>query len=874
MTDKNSNNTRSKLTLKLPSKVNNQNNENSSQKISEKKSSNSSVQVTIKGRKPNSPNTNETSNPLNKSEFEARFKAISEISDSNSLDKEIKTLEILKKAKITSKNPVNNDLKNDKNKINTENLETKIKENKIESSIIDEPQASILETDKDLKSNLIDIKLDGYDVRNKIKLSLQIENKQKEEREKLIEEKKKKEQEALANQVKSIADNKKPIKKFNNLPIKNSLAKPIFEEENNKKTNPKENFKNNKFNPRKLTYIINSSDEESEEDFEFRKHRKKKFKPQIVQDNKEYKKVTREVSLPDLITVSELAERMSEKAGDVVKKLFTMGMVVTSNQAIDAETAEIIIHEFGHTSKRVSHSDVENILDDSEANEELHFRAPIVTIMGHVDHGKTSLLDALRETDVASGEHGGITQHIGASRILTKDGKYITFLDTPGHEAFTEMRSRGANITDIVVLVVAADDGVKEQTIEAINHAKAANVPIIVAVNKIDKPQANPQIVKNELLSHNLVSEDLGGDVMFIPVSAKSKTNLDKLEEAILLQAEVLELKAPYQGKSSGVVLESRVDPAKGVVATMLVQKGTLDVGDLVVVGTSFGKIRKMTDSSHKILKSATPSIPVEVLGLDYAPNAGDKFVEVDEERQAREIISYRVRKEKEEKALKNSAKSISDIFKESGKGRLKYLNIIIKADVHGSVEAISGSISKLNNDEVAVKIIHSATGGISESDISLANASGAIIIGFNVRANLSAKESASQKGIDIRYYSIIYNLVDDLKLMLSGLLSPHKNEEYVGQAEIRQIFKITNFGKVAGSFVIDGMIKRNAKARLLRDNIVIHDGTLKTLKRFKEDAKEVKTGFECGIAFENFEDLKEKDIVECYEIVEQKRSI
>ncbi|MFM7703125.1 MAG: translation initiation factor IF-2, partial [Alphaproteobacteria bacterium] len=577
---------------------------------------------------------------------------------------------------------------------------------------------------------------------------------------------------------------------------------------------------------------------------------------------------------PDLITVSELAERMSEKAGDVVKKLFTMGMVVTSNQAIDAETAEIIIHEFGHTSKRVSHSDVENILDDSEANEELHFRAPIVTIMGHVDHGKTSLLDALRETDVASGEHGGITQHIGASRILTKDGKYITFLDTPGHEAFTEMRSRGANITDIVVLVVAADDGVKEQTIEAINHAKAANVPIIVAVNKIDKPQANPQIVKNELLSHNLVSEDLGGDVMFIPVSAKSKTNLDKLEEAILLQAEVLELKAPYQGKSSGVVLESRVDPAKGVVATMLVQKGTLDVGDLVVVGTSFGKIRKMTDSSHKILKSATPSIPVEVLGLDYAPNAGDKFVEVDEERQAREIISYRVRKEKEEKALKNSAKSISDIFKESGKGRLKYLNIIIKADVHGSVEAISGSISKLNNDEVAVKIIHSATGGISESDISLANASGAIIIGFNVRANLSAKESASQKGIDIRYYSIIYNLVDDLKLMLSGLLSPHKNEEYIGQAEIRQIFKISNFGKVAGSFVIDGMIKRNAKARLLRDNIVIHDGTLKTLKRFKEDAKEVKTGFECGIAFENFEDLKEKDIVECYEIVEQKRSI
>jgi translation initiation factor IF-2 len=566
---------------------------------------------------------------------------------------------------------------------------------------------------------------------------------------------------------------------------------------------------------------------------------------------------------------------MSEKAGDVVKKLFTMGMVVTSNQAIDTETAEIIVNEFGHTSKRVSHSDVENVLENIAGEDlELLPRAPVVTIMGHVDHGKTSLLDALRTTDVASGEHGGITQHIGASRIQTKDHKFITFLDTPGHEAFTEMRSRGANVTDIVVLVVAADDGVKEQTIEAINHAKAANVPIIVAVNKIDKPGANPQIVKNELLSHQIISEDLGGDVMFISVSAKAKTNLDKLEEAILLQAEFLELKAPYRGKSSGVVIESRVDPARGVVATMLVQKGTLDVGDLVVVGTSYGKVRKMNDDNGKHIKTATPSVPVEVLGLDSAPNAGDKFVEVDEERQAREIISYRLRKEKELKALKNSAKSISDIFRESGKGKLKYLNIIIKGDVHGSVEAIAGTISKLSTDEVAIKIIHSATGGISESDVSLATASGAIIIGFNVRANLSAKELATAKAVEIRYYSIIYNLVDDLKLLLSGLLTPLKNEEYLGQAEIRQIFKITNAGKVAGCFVIDGLIKRNGKARLLRDNVVIHDGTLKTLKRFKEDAKEVKNGFECGIAFENFEDLKEKDIIECYEIVEQKRTI
>jgi translation initiation factor IF-2 len=493
--------------------------------------------------------------------------------------------------------------------------------------------------------------------------------------------------------------------------------------------------------------------------------------------------------------------------------------------------------------------------------------------MGHVDHGKTSLLDALRQTDIVSGEHGGITQHIGASRVQTKGGKFITFLDTPGHEAFTEMRSRGANVTDIVVLVVAADDGVKEQTIEAINHAKAANVPIIVAVNKIDKPGGDPQRVKNELLSHNVISEDLGGDVMFIPVSAKNKINLDKLEEAILLQAEVLDLKSAYEGKSSGVVIESKIDPNRGVVATLLVQRGTLDVSDLIVVGTSYGKVRKMSDDTGKNVKSATPSVPVEVLGLDNAPNAGDKFVEVDEERQAREIISYRGRKEKEEKALRNSAKSLTDIFKQSGQGKLKYLNVIVKADVHGSAEAINGSLGKLNNEEVAIKVVHTATGGISESDVNLAAASDAIIIGFNVRANASAKELARLKSINIRYYSIIYNLVDDMKLLLSGMLNPTQSEEYLGQAEIRQVFKVSGVGKIAGSFVTDGIIKRNAKVRLLRDNVVIHDGVLKTLKRFKEDVKEVKAGFECGVAFENYDDIKEKDMVECYEIIEQKRT-
>ena len=856
MTDKNNNNpTRSKLTLKLsPSVINNStitpNNSN------DKKSSNS-VQVTIKGRKTSQKDSaNSISKDLNRNELEARMKAISKDSAKFS-GSDIKTHEIL--SKINKENRQNEVQAQEKLDDSIEEVVEIEKVEEIETAIVEEKKVNS-------SMNVSDTKLDGFDVRNKIKLSLQIANKQKEDREKLLEEKRKKEQvekERLETEKKKF---KKPV--YQN---QTAQQKTFQDEEARKKPNIKDANKDQKFNSRKLTYIISSED--SDDDFGF--SRRKKHKHHIKEEPKEYKKINREVNLPELITVSELAERMSEKAGDVVKKLFTMGMVVTSNQAIDAETAEIIVNEFGHTSKRVSHSDVENVLDNIEGEDfELLPRAPIVTIMGHVDHGKTSLLDALRQTDVASGEHGGITQHIGASRIQTKSHKFITFLDTPGHEAFTEMRSRGANVTDIVVLVVAADDGVKEQTIEAINHAKAANVPIIVAVNKIDKPGANPQVVKNELLSHQLISEDLGGDVMFISVSAKAKTNLDKLEEAILLQAEFLELKAPYQGKSSGVVIESRVDPARGVVATMLVQKGTLDVGDLVVVGTSYGKVRKMNDDNGKHLKTATPSVPVEILGLDSAPNAGDKFVEVSEERQAREIISYRLRKEKEVKALRNSAKSISDIFKESGKGKLKYLNIIIKGDVHGSVEAIAGTISKLSTDEVAIKIIHSATGGISESDVSLAAASGAMIIGFNVRANASAKELADLKGTQLRYYSIIYNLVDDLKLLLSGLLTPLKSEEYLGQAEVRQIFKITNVGKIAGCFVTGGVIKRNGKARLVRDNIVIHDGILKTLKRFKEDAKEVKNGFECGIAFENFEDIKEKDTIECYEIVEQKRTI
>ncbi len=823
------NTTRSKLTLKLPTSATSQT--LTLKNVENKKVSSHSVQVTIKGRKKEIKPDETPLNGLSKNEFDARVKALS---GSKSESKEIKSREIL----------------------------TRISREKQKKE--DEENASSQQIDEPISEPAIaapDYKLDGFDVRSKIKQSVDATNRQKEEREKFLDQKKKQEQERLAKEADE-REKRKPKKPGTN------FSKTFAEEEAARKAKPQ--FKQERINTRKLTYIIDSDFDGSDGG----RRRKKSKSRQEEQAPKEYKKLSREVSFPELITVAELADRMSEKTGDVVKKLFSMGMVVTSNQAIDSDTAEIIIGEFGHIAKRVSHSDVENVLDETDASMELLARAPIVTIMGHVDHGKTSLLDALRETDVVAGEHGGITQHIGASRIQTKGKKFITFLDTPGHEAFTEMRSRGANVTDIVVLVVAADDGVKEQTIEAINHAKAANVPIIVAVNKIDKPGSDPQRVKNELLSHHIVAEDLGGDVMFVSVSAKNKLNLDKLEEAILLQAEVLDLKAPYVGKSSGAVLESKIDPAKGVVATLLVQKGTLDVGDLIVVGTSYGRVRKMSDDSGKNVKSATPSVPVEVLGLDNAPNAGDKFVEVDEERQAREIISYRTRKEKEIKALKTSAKSLTDIFKESGKGKLKYLNIIIKADVHGSVEAINGSVAKLNTDEVAIKVVHMATGGISDSDINLAAASGALIIGFNVRANVTAKEMARLKQIDIRYYSIIYNLVDDLKMMLSGMLEPTKNEEYLGQAEIRQIFKISGSGKIAGSFVTDGLIKRQARVRLLRDNVVIHDGILKTLKRFKEDVKEVKSGFECGIAFENYEDIKEKDALECYEIVEKKRSL
>lgn len=589
---------------------------------------------------------------------------------------------------------------------------------------------------------------------------------------------------------------------------------------------------------------------------------------------REVEKFSREITLPELITVQELANRMAERGTDVVRELMKLGMMVTVNQEIDADTAELVIQTFGHKAKRVTEADVENILIETDDKEEsLMHRAPVVTIMGHVDHGKTSLLDAIRSTDVVAGEAGGITQHIGAYRIKTGDDHYITFLDTPGHEAFTAMRSRGAKVTDIVILVVAADDGIMAQTVEAINHAKAAEVPIIVAINKIDKPDANPERVRNELLEHGLVPEELGGDVIVVEVSAKKHLHLDKLLETILLQAEVLDLKVNPNRAAVGAVIEAKVDRGRGVVATVLIQRGTLKVGDIIVAGTASGRVRAIIDDKGNSLEQALPSMPVEILGLADSPHAGDQFSVVENERQAREIAEYREKRSRNVRTGIVNRGSLEELFsKASGHSKVKEVPIILKADVHGSVEAVIGSLGKLTHEEVQLRILHAAAGAISESDIALAQASGAMILGFNVRANPQAKLLAEKEGVDVRYYSIIYNLIDDLKSALSGMLSPILREQYLGTAEIRQIFSTSKTGKVAGCYVLDGMIKRGANVRLLREDVVIHEGKLKTLRRFKEDVKEVKDNYECGMAFENYEDIREGDRIEAFEIIEEKQ--
>ncbi|WP_341703099.1 translation initiation factor IF-2, partial [Ferrovibrio sp.] len=585
-------------------------------------------------------------------------------------------------------------------------------------------------------------------------------------------------------------------------------------------------------------------------------------------DGSEQKKVLRDVVVPETITVQELASRMAERGVDVVKVLMKMGVMATINQTIDADTAELVVGEFGHRIQRVSEADIElGLGGEADAEEALLPRPPVVTVMGHVDHGKTSLLDSLRQTDVAGGEAGGITQHIGAYQVHLKSGKAITFLDTPGHEAFTQMRARGAKATDIVVLVVAADDSVMPQTIEAIHHSKAAGVPIVVAINKCDKPQANPQKVRQELLSHEIVVEQMGGDVQSIEVSAKTRKGLDELEEAILLQSEILDLKANPERRAEGVVVEAKLERGRGSVATVLVQRGTLHVGDVFVAGSAWGRVRALIDDKGKNVVDAGPSVPVEVLGLQGSPEAGDEFVVVENESRAREVAEFRERKQREAKAAISARGSLEQMFSKIKAGEAKELPIVVETDVQGSLEAILGSAQKLSTEEVAVRVLHGAVGAISESDVALAAASGGAIIGFNVRASKQARDLAERDGVDIRYYSIIYNVLDDLKALLSGMLAPTIRENFLGYAEIREVFNITKVGKVAGCMVTEGLVKRGAKVRLLRDNVVIHEGALSTLKRFKDDVREVKQGMDCGMSFENYDDIKQGDVIECFEL-------
>jgi translation initiation factor IF-2 len=599
-----------------------------------------------------------------------------------------------------------------------------------------------------------------------------------------------------------------------------------------------------------------------------RAREREKQKARLEQQQQERKKVSREIVLPETITVQELAGRMAEKGADVVKVLFKMGVMATINQTIDADTAELVATELGHRVRRVAESDVE-IGMGGEADDPARLlpRPPVVTIMGHVDHGKTSLLDALRKTDVAAHEAGGITQHIGAYQVTMPSGSRITFLDTPGHAAFTQMRSRGAKVTDIVVLVVAADDGVQPQTIEAIAHAKAASVPLIVAVNKIDKPGINPLRVRQDLLQHEIVVEELGGETLAIDVSAIKGTNLDRLEEAILLQAEVLDLKANPDREAQGTIVEAKLDRGRGPVATVLVQRGTLKGGDIVVAGTEWGRVRALANERGELVKSAGPSVPVEVLGLQGVPSAGDGFSVVADEARAREVTEYRLRQMRQRSTATRG--TIEQMFSKIAEGAAKELAVVVKADVQGSIEAIVAVLEQLSTDQVKVRVLHSGVGGINESDITLAKASNAFVIGFNVRANNQARDAAQRDGIDIRYYSIIYNIADDVKKLLQGLLAPVKRESFIGYAQILEVFKISKVGNVAGCKITEGVVKRGCGVRLLRDNVVLHEGRLSTLKRFKDEVREVKAGFECGMAFENYHDLKIGDQIECYVVEE-----
>lgn len=724
------------------------------------------------------------------------------------------------------------------------------------------------------------------------------DRKQKEEeleRKKLEEEKAKKEEDAKNARSSRKAEIKKdpvaeeeaksydfvnPIKSSEraSVPVREKKQeKPDFEENKQNKANKNNDAKRRSSKMTVVKALMSANEERVRSMASMRRAREKAKRAAGLIQTGPKEKIVREVIIPEVITVQELSNRMAERVYDVVKALMKMGMMVTSHQTIDADTAELVVGEFGHNFKRVTDADVEHILQDLKGSDEgqMEKRAPVVTFMGHVDHGKTSLLDTIRKAQVASGEAGGITQHIGAYQVKTAEGEKITFLDTPGHEAFTAMRQRGATATDVVVLVVAADDGIMAQTREAISHAKAAEVPIIVAINKIDKPGANPTAVKNALLEFGLVAEDLGGDVLVIEVSAKTGQNIDKLLEAILLQAEILDLNANPNRKAQGVIIEARVDKSKGAVVTMLVQKGTLRIGDIVVAGGCWGKVRAMMDAEGRMIDTAGPSVPVQILGIEGAPEAGSDSAVVDNEKQAREITEYRLKLSRDLRSTAKKKGSIEDLFLIAKDGGKKELNLVIKGDVQGSVEAIIGSLDKLATDEVGAKILHSAVGSISTSDITLAGASNAIVLGFNVRADAASKELASKDGVDIRYYSIIYDLIDDIKAIMGGMLSPAIREQYIGNADVREVFNLPKKGtRIAGCFVTDGMIKRGAGVRLLRDNVVIYTGTLKTLRRFKDDIKEVGSNFECGISLENYDDIKVGDTIEAFEVVEEKRSL
>jgi len=605
------------------------------------------------------------------------------------------------------------------------------------------------------------------------------------------------------------------------------------------------------------------------------RRRTQRLKSHAAAEPKE--KLVREVTIPEAITIQELANRMSERGVDVIRLLMKQGQMATINDTIDADTAQLIAEEMGHTVRRVAEADVEEgLFDVADEPAQLETRAPVVTVMGHVDHGKTSLLDSIRSANVVAGEAGGITQHIGAYQVTAPSGAKITFIDTPGHAAFTAMRARGAKVTDIVVLVVAADDGVMPQTVEAIHHAKAAKVPIIVAINKMDKPDANPQRVRNDLLQHEIQVESLGGDVVDVEVSATKKTNIDKLLEMIGLQAEILDLKANPARAAEGTVIEAKLDRGRGPVATVLVQRGTLYPGDIVVAGAEWGRVRALMSDTGDAVDEAGPSTPVEVLGFSGTPDAGDRMAVVDSEARAREVTDYRARQKREKVAARASGMrgSLEQMMAQAKTAGRKEFPLVVKADVQGSLEAIIGAIDKLSTDEVAARVLHAGVGGITESDVTLAEASGVPIIAFNVRAHKEAREAAERAGIEIRYYNIIYDLVDDVKKAMSGLLAPTLRETMLGNAQILEIFKVSKVGNIAGCRVTDGSVERGASVRLIRDNVVIHEGKLSQLKRFKDDVREVGAGMECGMAFENYQDMRQGDVIECYRVEQIQRSL